>query len=229
MIGERTMQLDHLVIAAATLADSAAWCERIFGITPVVGGKHAFMGTHNSLISIVAPRFPKAYAEIIAIDPDGTAPARPRWFDLDDAALQRALRDGPRLIHWVARTSDIHAAGAALRACGIEPGVPEPAERHTPRGVLRWQIGLRADGKRLFGGALPTLIQWGDVHPADALPASGVQLEAVQLAGLPDAVIAALGDVPGVQGVANDTSEPIRATLSGPRGQVMLTSWQAAG
>jgi hypothetical protein len=48
-------------------------------------------------------RFPRAYLEIIAIDPDGVAPPHPRWFGLDEPALQRALEAGPRLIHWVAR------------------------------------------------------------------------------------------------------------------------------
>ena len=48
------LQLDHLVIGAATLAEGAAWCERVFGITPAAGGQHAFMGTHNLRFSIAS-------------------------------------------------------------------------------------------------------------------------------------------------------------------------------
>lgn len=219
------LQLDHLVIGAATLAEGAAWCERVFGITPAAGGQHAFMGTHNLLFSIAAVRFPKAYAEIIAIDPAGAAPARPRWFGLDEPGLKQALQDGPQLIHWVARTNDIHAASALLRTAGIEPGAVLDAERATPRGLLRWQIGLRGDGRRLFGGALPTLIEWGDVHPSVALPPSGVQLQQLQLRGVPEAIAAALGSVDGIAHVTDAAGDPfpaLHAMLDGPRGAVNL-------
>lgn len=219
------LQLDHLVIASATLADGAAWCERVLGITPSAGGRHAFMGTHNLLFSIASVRFPKAYAEIIAIDPAGVAPARPRWFGLDAPALKQALQGGPQLIHWVARTSDILAASALLRRSGVDPGEVLAAERATPRGLLRWQIGLRADGRRLFGGALPTLIEWGDAHPCDALPPSGVQLEHLAWRGLPEAVAAVLGSTDGMphaSPAANDALPALRATFAGPRGTVHL-------
>ena len=61
-------QLDHLVIAAASLADGVQWCERTLGVTPGPGGVHPLMGTHNRLLSLVSPGFPNAYLEIIAID-----------------------------------------------------------------------------------------------------------------------------------------------------------------
>ena len=86
--------LDHLVIGAATLEQGAAWCEATFGVAPGPGGKHALMGTHNRLLSLACEAFPRCYLEIIAIDPDAPAPARRRWFDLDDAAVQdRAVTD----------------------------------------------------------------------------------------------------------------------------------------
>ena len=225
------LQLDHLVIAAATLAEGAAWCERVFGITPATGGKHAFMGTHNLLFSVASKRFPKAYAEIIAIDPAGAAPAGPRWFGLDAPALRLALRDGPQLIHWVARSDDIRATSAAWRRAGIEPGTVTAAERHTANGLLRWQIALRAGGARPLGGALPTLIEWGEVHPCDALPVSGVQLDGVQLIGLPPApFLGALGSVDGVVcaepiGGAPTLVAALVATLTGPRGTLALSSF----
>ena len=37
-------------------------------------------------------------------------------------------------------------------------------------------ITVRADGQRLFDGCLPTLIEWGDTHPAATMPESGVTL-----------------------------------------------------
>ena len=221
------LQLDHLVIAAATLAGGAAGCERLFGITPSTGGQHAFMGTHNLLFSIASVRFPKAYAEIIAIDPAGKAPERPRWFGLDEPALRQALQGGPQLIHWVARTRGIHAASALLRRTGIEPGEVLAVERATPRGLLRWQIGLRADGRCLFDGALPSLIEWGDAHPCDALPPSGVRLEQLELRGVPEAIAAVLGAVDGMTHASHaalDALPALRATFAGPRGTVHLSA-----
>ncbi len=86
--------LDHLVVLAQTLEDGAAWCRATLGVTPVVGGAHPDMGTHNRLFAIASERFAGAYCEILAIDPAAPAPGRPRWFDLDDPA--RVARDAAR-------------------------------------------------------------------------------------------------------------------------------------
>ena len=69
-------QLDHLVIAAASLAEGVAWCEATLGLTPGPGGSHPLMGTHNRLLNIASAAFPQAYLEIIAIEP-GKRPSRP--------------------------------------------------------------------------------------------------------------------------------------------------------
>jgi hypothetical protein len=121
------LRRDHLVIAAATLAKGAAWCARLLGITPATGGKHVFMGTHNLLFSVASERFPSAYAEIIAIDPAGAAPEGPRWFGLDAPALHVALRDGPQLIHWVARSNEIQRGTVTLSSLPTDlPTSPTP-------------------------------------------------------------------------------------------------------
>jgi Glyoxalase-like domain len=218
-----TWQVDHLVVAAGTLADGVAWCEATLGITPGPGGEHALMGTHNRLFCVASTRFERVYFEIIAINPDSPVPGRRRWFDMDDAALQAALRDGPRLIHWVARCTHIGSAVAALQGQGIDAGEVLQAERQTPRGVLRWQVAVRRDGRRLFGGALPTLIEWGDAHPVDGMPASGVTLESVVLVGLPEAVASML---PAAIEMGDVTAPPICATLNVSHGKVVtLSSW----
>lgn len=182
---KRAACLDHLVVAAASLAEGVAWCEATLGVTPGPGGAHALFGTHNRLLRLRSDAHPQAYLEIIAIDPAAT-PTRPpplrRWFDLDDPALRRRLADeGPQLIHWVASVPDIDAACARLRDLGIERGPVIEASRPTPQGLLRWRITVRDDGQRLFGGALPTLIQWGDTHPADAMAAADLSLQALRL------------------------------------------------
>lgn len=208
-------QVDHLVVGAATLEQGAAWCAATLGVLPGPGGKHPLMGTHNRLLAIGSQVFPRAYLEIIAIDPQASAPGRRRWFDLDDAALRATLAAGPRLIHWVARCDDVIAECSALSHAGIDRGEVLQAERDTPRGLLRWQIAVRPDGRRLFGGALPTLIQWGDVHPADAMPASGVALASLAVGALPEA---ALRRMPS--GVS--AQQAFAATLTTPAGTVRL-------
>ena len=92
------------------------------GAAPAAGGKHVGMGTHNRLLAIGSPAFPKAYLEIIAIDPDAPPPTRPRWFGLDDPRLLARLRERPRLLHVVARSARLDDTLAALRRRASTPG-----------------------------------------------------------------------------------------------------------
>ena len=215
------LALDHVVVAARTLADGIAWCRSTFGFEPEAGGKHPLMGTHNRIFSIAGPRWPKAYLEVIAIDPDAPTPSHPRWFRLDEPRLQGAVANGPRLIHWVARCADVDAAAAALRSLGAEPGPALAAERATPNGLLRWRITVRADGTLAGRGAVPTLIEWGGVHPSASLAASGVTLRSVTLGGIAPALATWLGSVATVD---PSTSTPLRMVLDGPCGPVELVA-----
>ncbi len=218
-------QIDHLVMVASTLADGLQWCERTLGVTPGPGGEHPLMGTHNRLIRIATPDHPRAYLEIIAINPEAAAPGRARWFDMDDPALQaRVKRDGPQLVHFVASVPQLDAALKALSARGIDRGRAIAASRMTPAGLLDWQIAVRDDGQRLYDGALPTLIQWGATHPARSMPDSGVTLvslgvthpRATELRGAFQAI--GLEDVAAAQGKAG-----IAAMLRTPRGALILS------
>ena len=213
-----TLQLDHLVVAARTLDDGAAWCEATLGIVPGAGGTHALMGTHNRLFRVASDAFERAYFEIIAIDPAAPPPGRARWFGLDGIDLSR----GPRLVNVVARTPSLDATLAALRDAGVDAGRALAASRATPSGLLQWRIAVRDDGRVLHGGALPTLIEWGERHPADAMPASGVTLQALTLRGLPQAVVAAL-DFQGVT-VADSAGPALTARLHTPRGTIDLAT-----
>lgn len=194
------MALDHLVVLAASLPQAVAWCEATLGVTPGPGGEHPLMGTHNRLLHIATPQYPRAYLELIAINSEASKVhpiCRKRWFDMDDAALQqRVARDGPQLVHWVARVPDVRAACGQLAALGWDRGAVLQASRATPAGELRWHITVRDDGQRLCAGALPTLIQWGDTHPADTLPDSGVTLQGFELLLAPPAAPPASGAPP---------------------------------
>jgi hypothetical protein len=208
-------QLDHLVVAAMTLADGMDWIADITGVAPQPGGKHRAMGSHNALLKLGE----RVYLEIIAIDPDGAKPPRPRWFDLDNIALQAELAERPRLIHWVARTDDIEAAAAA---CPIPLG----PIHSMARGDYRWRITIPDDGALPVKGVVPTLIQWDvSAHPADRLPESNVSIAQLAASHADPAqiraVLAALG-LDGVLPVTYDRDARLAAMLRTPRGIVTL-------
>ena len=212
-----TAELDHLVLAATTLADGIDYIANLTGAVPMPGGKHALMSTHNALLDLGN----RVYLEIIAIDPDAKNPGRPRWFGLDHIALQSELMERPRLIHWVARTGDIDAAAAAST-------FPLGNIHAIARGEFRWRMTIPDDGTLPGRGVVPTLIQWDSpLHPTDKLPKSPVTL--AQLAAThPDpapvrAALAAL-DLDAAIHVSYDREARVAAMLRTPRGIVTLTS-----
>ena len=128
------------------------------------------MGTHNALVGLG----PKLYLEVIAVDPSGTAPARPRWYDLDEPRMRARLVESPGLIHWAARTRDIEADAARSP---IDLG----AVMTMRRGDLEWRLTVPGDGHLPERGLVPTMIEWRGRHPAETLPDLGLRL--VALAG----------------------------------------------
>ena len=222
-------RIDHLVVAAASLGEGVQWCEKTLGITPGPGGAHPLMGTHNRLLSITSPTFPLAYLEIIAIQsgaPCARSTLARRWFDLDDPELQAHLiKFGPRLVHFVASTARADAGVRALARLGLDRGEVLPASRPTPQGLLSWKITVRQDGQRLFYGALPTLIEWGPVHPAQGMPASGVVLQALSARHPRADALRAGIDAIGLADVEVTAGSPnLTATLQTPLGLITLES-----
>ena len=224
--------VDHLVVLAADLASGVEWCARTLGVTPTAGGEHPLMGTHNRIFNVSSPAHPRAYLEIIAINPGASkaiSTSARRWFDMDDANLQaQVAQHGPQLIHWVASVPDVAAACTALSALDMDRGAVITASRPTPHGLLQWQITVRDDGLRLMDGCLPTLIQWGAAHPCDSLPASGVQLEQLALQHPQAATLQAACNAVDVAAsvlVTPGAAPRLSAQLSTPRGPVTLTSF----
>ncbi|WP_396436556.1 VOC family protein [Limnohabitans sp.] len=229
-------QIDHLVVMAASLDQGVQWCEATLGISPGPGGEHEKYGTHNRLFKIASPQFPLAYFEIIAINPEAVIPKRaqvPRWFDMDDAAVQKAVAQGPRLIHFVSSTEDVKSARHLLRTQGIERGQVVQASRKSRKGTLNWQITVREDGERLFNGCLPTLIQWGKpeatdplrLHPRNSLPRSGVTLQGLTVSHPSGAKLQAAFDAIGLADIAIETGPAnLVASLQTPKGLVQLQS-----
>lgn len=163
---------DHLVLGTANLDRGAAWLERFLNVKLSATGTHVRMGTHNRLLSLG----PSCFLELIAIDPQGQAPFMKRWFGLDTQDVQERIALRPRLIGWVARTTDIDAMSA--KTGGLLGGV-HPIERND----FKWRITLPEDGYPIEGGLVPNLIQW-DVpfHPCDRLPDQQCRFEWMEAA-----------------------------------------------
>ena len=95
----------------------------------------------------------------------------------------------------------------------------------TAQGLLAWKITVRKDGQRLFYGTLPTLIEWGEVHPTQNMAASGITLQSLHASHpRPDALRAAYEAI-GLAGVEVIQGPPnLIATLQTPRGLLTLES-----
>jgi len=176
------------------------------------------MGTHNSVLRL-GDRDDRIYLELIAIDPEGIEPDRPRWFDLDRPSMRAALAQGPRLIHWVARSSDIEHA---RKISPSDHGLAYPMAR----APYAWRITIPDDGHLPGDGLIPTLIEWaGTRHPADALADDHIAV--VTMAGAhpePATIRAALGSV-GLADALKVTyavTARLAAMLRTPRGIVTL-------
>lgn len=219
----RRSELDHIVIACAELADGVDWIEQQLGARPSPGGRHEAMGTHNALLKLGA----RAYLEVIAIDPEGTKPSRPRWFALDEPEMQAHLAAGPRLMTWAVRCESL------ANACARVPDLGEILSMS--RGDFRWKIAVPETGALPWGGVLPTVIQWesGDdgsaLHPCDVLDDNGCELMRLQLSH-PAAVLG----TSGIMGMFRELKivgpvdlapgpKMMAATIRTPHGDVVLT------
>ena len=157
--------LDHAAICAETLDEGTAWVEDRLGVTLSPGGKHLDMGTHNRLLGLG----PEQYLEVITIDPDGTRPDRPRWFDLD------RFSGPPRPASWICATAALDDAVARA-----PDGVGSPLD--LSRGDLEWRFTIAPSGQSPFDGLFPPLIQWRKGrHPATRLPDHGIRLKTLTL------------------------------------------------
>jgi len=204
-----SLELDHLAVAGATLDEATAHIETALGVVLEAGGVHVEMGTHNRLLSFG----PGVYLEAIAVDPDGAAPKRPRWFDLDRFA------GAPRLANWIARSTDLEAT---LDAAPEGMGVPIPFQR----GRYAWSMAVPGTGRLPFDGAAPAMIQWDSAaHPADSLPDRGCRLVRLEIAH-PDArelerAFPALKHLSLVEILAGPVPE-LRAIVDTPSGKRVL-------
>ncbi len=142
------LTLDHLTVIAPTLAEGVAHVRECLDLDVPFGQRHGYMGTHNHLLQLGD----MVYLEIVALDPDGVHPGRPRWFGLDDWRLvRRDWEAGRRLRGWVARIDGIDDVLKDRAAVfGRKVGLPFDAPA--------FDFAIPDDGSLPWGGAAPSII-----------------------------------------------------------------------
>ena len=159
--------IDHIVVTASSLQSGAEFIKQTLGADPQTGGEHPRMGTHNLLLRLGDSLF----LEVIAVNPQEPAPARPRWFGLDNLRPDSP----PALSTWVARSADIRTTAAASSE-------PLGAIERMTRGTLEWLIAIPGDGCVPLEGIGPHLIEWRtDPHPASRLKDHGLSLVTLEI------------------------------------------------
>lgn len=125
------------------------------------------MGTHNHRLRLGET----VYLEVIAVDPAGPAPRRPRWFGLDHPdTVQRHWETGGRLRGWVANTSNMDHL---LRDFGEVFG----ERRDLPEENPEFSFAIPRDGRIPYDGALPSIIDHrGDTRFITSIPDLGARL-----------------------------------------------------
>ncbi len=213
-------QLDHIVVAAATLEQGITYIEETLGVTIPPGGEHPLMGTHNALMQLGE----KLFFEIIAVAPTLPQPDRPRWFGLDNPWIQNALAIQPRLHTWVVNTDGIEQL---VSSADIHLGHVEALSRDE----LTWRFAIPADGNLPGSGLIPSVMQWDfEDHPAAVMPDLGCRLQALEIHHpKPDwvrTVLASMGFVGEVTlfPLAQNSLPFMRVLLNTPEGTKELTS-----
>lgn len=151
------LRLDHVLVGVADLEEGSERMGALTGVTPVFGGSHPKLGTHNALLGLGKD----LYLELIAVRPK-----------VDHAGQFEFLRgcSEPIPVGWVVATDDRRRTAARLVDSGFTPGeflaggrVRESGER------LSWQ--MFAVEERLLGTS-PFFIEWGDgtLHPSADAP-----------------------------------------------------------
>ena len=174
-------KIDHIIYAVPDLEAGRDRFERLFGVRPVLGGRHPAYGTHNAQLSLGSA----TYLEVIAPDPEHDG-------------RQEVLPFGPdgftkaSLVTWVLRAEAIEEMAARARAAGLDMGPIQSGQRLKPDGgVIAWKL-TEAFATPL-AGAVPFLISWGETpHPARAVPQVGELAELRIEHPEPDAVRTAL-------------------------------------
>jgi hypothetical protein len=166
------LKLDHITVIAPTLIEGVSHVQNCLDLDVPFGTRHDYMGTHNHRFQLGD----SVYLEIIALDPEGAAPERPRWFGLDNQDKVRSdWNAGRRLRGWVASTTAIDDV-VALHGAIFGDKVPLPNTNPT------FDFTIPKDGSLPLNGAAPSIIDHrGDPTPMASIPDLRARLHSLTL------------------------------------------------
>ncbi len=204
--------LDHILLGCNELQRGIVFVEQHTGVRAAFGGVHPGRGTQNALLSLGTRR----YLEIIAPDPQQNASA-------ELANMLKKLTE-PRLVGWAVHPGDIQVLAADLARAGVAVEGSKAGTRKRPDGsVLHWKtLNLKDDAN----GLLPFFIEWSadSAHPSEDAP-SGCQLLRFELlAPDPAALAKTTTRLKLAAPIAKGSSPQLHAVISGPKGQLDITS-----
>lgn len=211
------LKLDHLTVIAPTLAEGVSHVRTCLDLDVPFGTRHDYMGTHNHRLQLGG----SVYLEIVALDPDGAAPHRARWFGLDAQVQVRSdWEAGRRLRGWVASTTDM------TRVLSTHPDL-FGEKTALPFAAPEFDFSIPRDGSLPMDGAVPSLIDHRDDPTSMAeIPDLGARLISFTLACLDQAAIANLYDALDIDRppeVVAGAQLRYRAAIATPQGDRTLT------
>ncbi|WP_193181942.1 VOC family protein [Nisaea sediminum] len=144
------LKLDHLTVIAPTLVEGVSHVRDCLDVDVPFGARHEYMGTYNHRLQLGDG----VYLEIVAVDPGGVKPERPRWFGLDDPEkIREDWTEGRRLRGWVASTEDIRSVVSSPSRRAIFGD-----EVALPPGNPSFAFSIPEDGSLPLDGAAPSII-----------------------------------------------------------------------
>lgn len=166
------LKLDHLTVIAPTLIEGVSHVQNCLDLDVPFGTRHDYMGTHNHRLQLGN----SVYLEIVAFDPEGTEPGRPRWFGLDNQEKVRSdWNEGRRLRGWVANTQ---AMDFVVSTHGAIFGDKVPLPTMNPT----FNFTIPNDGSLPLDGAAPSIIDHrGDPTAMASIPDLGARLRSLTL------------------------------------------------
>lgn len=166
------LKVDHLTVIAPTLFEGVLHVQNCLDLEVPFGTRHEYMGTHNHRLQLGN----SVYLEIVAFDPEGTAPSRPRWFGLDNQEKVRSdWNEGRRLRGWVANTQSMDFVVSTHGAI-FGDKIPLPTMNPT------FDFTIPNDGSLPLDGAAPSIIDHrGDSSYVASIPDLGARLRLLTL------------------------------------------------
>ena len=205
------VMLDHILLGCTLLTSGIELVAKRTGVRAAFGGVHPGRGTENALLSLGE----RHYLEIIALDPlQSDAP--------DHYGVAKLIE--PRLVGWAAHPGDLNSLATRLHDADIAFDGPNPGSRKRPDGrLLQWKtLNLKDDD----AGLLPFFIEWSadSVHPSSDSPA-GCRIVRFEIATPEPEQLSKAVAILGIDvKIAKAKYAQLRATIAGPKGELVLTS-----